>query len=446
LGTEIWLTAIRPRPSRFDCRLRLRIVESRAHAPMNNHRLSKAVSFIALAWLLQTSTAAADWNQWRGPNRDGIVTDFGIPSTWTAQSLARQWSIPVGEGHSSPIVVGDRFYMFAREGENEIMRCLSLADGKVVWQDTYAAPYEMNPAARGHGKGPKSTPAAAGGRVFSLGIDGHVSAYDAAKGTVLWRKHFAKEYKSTSPVFGASASPIVDGSNVIVHVGGDESGALTAFDVATGKVNWKWDGDGPAYTSPVIATLGGVRQLITQTQKHCVAVSPADGKLLWKIPFTTPYDQNSVTPIVVGDLVIFGGVQKPMFAVKVAGTDAKQVWETNETTVYMSTPVASGTTLYGMSTKQRGSLFAMNALTGEVIWKGEGRLGENASITDVGPVLLVVTDGGSLIVQQKADGGLKEVMRYKVADSPVWASPALTRDEILIKDKTAVTLFKVGSG
>lgn len=413
---------------------------------MKHTPFSRILSATVFALLIPGAGGAADWNQWRGPNRDGIVTGFQVPSTWTAGSLARRWSVTVGEGHSSPIVVGERVYMFAREGDEEIMRCLSLADGKAIWRDAYAAPYELNRAARGHGKGPKSTPVVAAGRLFSLGIDGHLSAYDAAKGTVLWRKHFAKEYKSTSPVFGTSTSPIVDGNNVIVHVGGDDSGALTAFDAASGNVTWKWDGDGPAYTSPVIATLGGVRQLITQTQNHCLAVSPADGRLLWKIPFTTPHDQNTITPIVVGGLVIFGGIQKPMFAVKVTGTDAEQVWETNETTVYMSTPVANGTTLYGMSTKQRGSLFAMNALTGEVLWKGEGRLGENASITDVGSTLLVVTDGGELIVQQKSDGGLKELMRYKVADSPVWASPAISGNQILIKDKTGLTLFKVGGG
>jgi outer membrane protein assembly factor BamB len=413
---------------------------------MKNDPMMKLIPMMVFALLAHSPAGATDWNQWRGPNRDGIVTDFKPPATWTNDSLAKKWTVTVGEGHSSPVVAGDRVYVFAREGENEILHCLSLADGKVIWRESYAAPYEMNSAARSHGKGPKSTPVVAGGRVFTHGINGHVSAYDAAKGTVLWRKNFAGEFKATSPVFGASASPIVDGNNVIVHVGGDDSGALTAFDAATGKMNWKWDGDGPAYTSPIIVTLGGVRQLITQSQKHCLAVSPVNGKLIWKIPFTTPYDQNSVTPIVAGDLVIFGGVQKPMFAVKVTGTDAKQVWETNETTVYMSTPVVNGTTVFGMSTKQRGSLFAMNATTGEVLWKGEGRLGENVSITDIGSALLVVTDGGNLIVQQKSDGALKELIRYKVADSPVWAAPAVAGDQILIKDKTTLALFKVGGG
>ncbi len=402
---------------------------------------------LALASLLPALTAAAaDWNQWRGPNRDGIVTGFKAPATWTTSSLAKRWTVAVGEGHASPVVVGDRVYVFAREGENEIMRCLAAADGKVVWQQSYPVPYDMNPAARGHGKGPKATPTVAGGRVFTLGINGHVSAYDAKAGAVLWRKDFAGDFKSTAPVFGAALSPLVDGNNVIVHVGGDASGALTAFDVATGKVNWKWDGDGPAYTSPIIATLGGVRQLITQTQKHCIAVSPADGKLLWKIPFTTPYDQNSVTPVIAGDLVIFGGVQKPTFAVKVSGKDAAQVWETREITMYMSSPVLHGTTLYGMSDKQTGSLFAMNATTGAVLWRGEGRLGENASLTDIGPALLVVTVKGDLTVQQKTGEALKEVIKYKVADTPVWAAPAVADDQIFIKDKTNLTLFKVVRG
>src|SRR5687768_1637077 len=212
---------------------------------------------VIIGSLLPGVAAAADWNQWRGPNRDGIVTGFKPPATWSANSLAKKWSVVVGEGHSSPVVVGDRVYIFAREDDKEVMRCLSSVDGKVVWQESYAAPYEMNPAARNHGKGPKSTPAVVNGSVFALGINGHVSAYDASTGAVRWRKDFARDFKSTAPVFGASASPIVDGGNMIVHIGGDDSGALTAFDTATGKVNWQWDGDGPGYSSPIIATLGG---------------------------------------------------------------------------------------------------------------------------------------------------------------------------------------------
>jgi outer membrane protein assembly factor BamB len=411
-------------------------------------KIESASRFLCLtiASLLPGLATGSDWNQWRGPNRDGIASEFKAPATWTTNGVSKQWTVSVGEGHSSPVVVGDRVFVFAREDEKEVMRCLSLNDGKVIWQEAYAAPYEMNPAARNHGKGPKSTPAVVKGGVFALGINGHFSAYDASTGAVRWRKDFSRDFKSTAPVFGASASPLVDGDNVIVHVGGDDNGALTAFDAATGKVKWKWDGDGPAYASPVIATLGGVRQIITQSQKHCVGVSPEDGKLLWKHPFATPFDQNSVTPVVAGDLVIFGGVQKPTFALKVTGTEASPAWETREITMYMSTPVLNGTLLYGMSDKQRGSLFVMNVSTGEVLWRSEGRLGANASLTDIGSALLVLPESGELLVQQKSGSALKEIARYQVSDSPVWAAPAVVGNKLLIKDKTTLMLYTIGHG
>ncbi len=404
-------------------------------------------STAAALWLTTAMLHAADWNQWRGPHRDGIATGFKAPATWTAGSLAKQWSVAVGEGHASPVVVGDRVYVFTRENDKEVTRCLALADGKVVWQEAYAAPYEMNPAARNHGKGPKATPAVVDGRIFSHGIDGQVSALDAKTGAVLWRKDFKGEFKERSPTFGASASPLVDGNNVIVHVGGAGSGALTAFDVATGKVNWKWDGDGPAYTSPIIATIGGIRQLITQSQQYCLAVSPDSGRLLWKIPFTTPYEQNIVTPVVAGDLVIFAGIQKATFAVKPgASGEPAAAWDCREITMYMSSPVLAGTTLYGMSDKQRGCLFALKAGSGEVTWKSEGRIGDNASLTDIGPALLVVTTGGDLLVEEKTATGLKELAKIRVSDSFVWASPALAADYILIKDKTNLIAYKVAGG
>lgn len=407
--------------------------------------------FLCLLWsatalFASTLAAAPNWNQWRGPQRDGRALDFKAPATWKTDSLAKKWSVAVGEGHAAPAIVGDRVYVFARDNDRETMRALALADGRTLWQESYAAPYEMNSAATGHGKGPKSSPVVADGRVFALGIAGHFSAYDAEKGTVLWRKDFVRDFKTTTPDFGASASPIVDGNNVIIHVGGDGSGALTAFDVATGVVRWKWDGDGPGYASPVIATIGGVRQVITQSQKHCVAVAAADGKLLWKISFTTPYEQNAITPVVAGDLVIFAGVQKPVFAVRVSAGGANHVWETNEVVLYMSTPVLRGSTLYGLSTRQSGSLFALNAASGAVLWKGGARLGENASLTDIGSALLVLSTTGELLVYGPDGAGLKELAKYKVAETPVWAALAVAADNVLVKDLGHLTLFKVASG
>ena len=400
---------------------------------------------MSLVLMLPLGAASADWNQWRGPNRDGIASGFQAPSTWTNASLTKVWTVTVGEGHSSPIVTGDRVFVFAREDGKEVMRCLALNDGAVVWQDAYDVPYSMNLAARGHGKGPKATPVAAGGSVYALGIDGHVSAYEAERGAVRWRANFSAEFKATSPSFGAAASPLVEGSNLIVPVGGKHGGGLMALDTATGQVRWKWTGDGPAYASPVVATLGGVRQIVTQMQKHCVAVSPEDGRELWRLPFKTTFEQNSVTPVVAGELIIFGGVYKPTFAVKVTAAGPEIVWENKTFVLYMSTPVVSGTTLYGMATRQRGSLFALDVNTGQELWQGSGRVGENASLSDIGPALLVLSTTGELTVHEKAERGLKNVASYKISDTPVWASPALAGGRVLVKDKINLMLYRVGN-
>src|SRR5687768_4161548 len=234
-----------------------------------------------------------------------------MPASWPA-ALTKRWEIAVGAGHSSPVVSGDRVILHARQGEKEITRAVALSTGKELWRDEYAAPYAVNSAARAHGAGPKSTPAVAAGRVFTFGIGGILSALDLKTGKLLWRT----PPPALLPDFGTAMSPIVDGPLVIAHMGGVNSGALTAFDAATGKTRWQWKGDGPAYASPVIATIGGTRHVITQTQKSIVSVDAASGALLWQTPFTTPYEQNSVTPVVSGDLVVYSGLDHGVTAVR----------------------------------------------------------------------------------------------------------------------------------
>ena len=188
----------------------------------------RKTAVVAALVLLASAASAADWPQWRGPARDGRAS-LAPRATWP-EALTPAWTITVGEGHASPVVVGDRVYVFSREGEEEVVQALDLATGKRVWRASYPAPYTMNSAATGHGKGPKSTPTVAGGRVFTFGISGILSAFDAATGRLAWRKDTGTEFGQGSPLYGVALSPVVDGSNVIVHVGGPGKGALTAFD------------------------------------------------------------------------------------------------------------------------------------------------------------------------------------------------------------------------
>ena len=392
------------------------------------------------------SVQAADWNQWRGQKRDGHVEGLAAPAKWPSK-LAQKWRKEVGIGHASPLIVGEKVFVFSREGENEVIRCLALANGQQVWENHYPAPYEMNPAAQGHGKGPKSTPVYADGRVYTLGISGVLSCLDASSGKVQWRLAFDKQYPKTSPLFGAAMSPIVDNGLLIAHVGGNDKGAMTAFDAKTGRVRWRWTGDGPGYSSPILLTISGVRQLVTQTQQFCVGIAVESGKLLWSVPFTTPYSQNSVTPVAAGDLIVFGGTQQPTFALRVqkngAGWKAERVWETREATLYMSTPVASRQRLVGMSERRSGQLFVLDAQTGKMLWTGEGRFGDNAAVLDAGSVLLALATDGALSVYKQNGTALTRLARYQLSDSPTWASPGLSGNRLLIKDQTSLTLWEI---
>lgn len=378
-----------------------------------------------------------DWPQWRGVRRDGVIEGFAEPKAWP-ESLQQKWRVNVGIGYSSPLLMKDKVYILTRQGEQEVVSCLDFESGKLIWRDGYDAPYTVNPVAARHGKGPKSTPVYDSGRLYTLGISGILSCYDAEKGKVLWRREFASEYRSTSPLYGAAMSPVVERSLLIAHVGGNDSGGLTGFDALTGKTKWVWNGDGPAYASPIVVDIGGSRQIVTQSQKYIVGISPADGTLLWSIPYTTPYVQNIVTPVLYKQTLIFSGLQNSVIAVRLQNNGgswkSEKVWENTDVSFYMSTPVLNGDILFGMSNKRRGQFVALDAQTGKMLWGAEGRAGDSAAVLTAGEKVFFLTNDATLIVARAAATGLEEVRRYTVAPSPTWAHPVLAGKCILIKD------------
>jgi len=397
----------------------------------------------AVGWATLVATLpAADWPQWRGPNRDGSGAVFTEPAQWP-EKLTERWKVAVGGGHSSPVLVGNRIFVHSRQQNDEVIAAIDAATGKVVWQDRYPAPYRTNPAAASHGPGPKSTPVVAGGRVIALGISGILSALDATSGKVLWRK----PAPATPPQYGTAMSPAVDAGLVIAHVGGQDSGALTAFDAATGTEKWKWTGDGPGYASPVIGTFGGTKQIITQSQERLVSVSAASGQLLWEIPLETPYQQNSVTPLVHKDMVIYSGLEHPVVAVRPVNKAGKwtteKVWENAEAGMYMSSPVIAGTTLFGMSNRSRGHFYAIDLANGKTLWATRGREAENAAIVNAGKLLFILKADAELVIARPNPASFDVIRRYTVANSPTWAHPVIDGNRIFVKDADSLILWTV---
>ena len=405
-------------------------------------RLLPLLLFLALA-ISESVGAFQDWPQWRGPARSGVVEGFKPPATWPDRPK-QIWKVQAGAGHSSPVVVGGRVYLFSRMGEQESMSARDVASGKEVWRQAYDAPYQMNSAATTHGKGPKSTPVHDRGRLYTFGISGILTAWQAQDGHVVWRRDFRKEFPSTVPDFGVAMSPIVVSNLVVVHAGGSGNGAVMALDPSSGITKWTWKGDGPAYASPIVATFAGTPQIVTQTQRHLVSLA-LDGKLRWQLPFETEYAQNSITPIAAGDLLIYGGVSKPTTAIKPALVAGKwqipQVWQNPDVPTYMSTPVESGGYLFGLTHRNRGQFFCLDLKTGKTMWTTKGREGENAALMTAAGLVLAMTTEGELQILRNDPKAPDVVKRYTLAESPVWAHPAFVNGGIIVKDADSLAFW-----
>jgi outer membrane protein assembly factor BamB len=378
---------------------------------------------------------AADWTEWRGPHRDGVLVDE--PKAWP-EKLNLKWKIEVGEGYSSPILVGDSIYEFTRLNDQETLFAIDPSNGNIRWKQQYPAPYKVNSAAAGHGPGPKSTPLYANGKLYTFGLSGILSCWDAKTGKLEWRKDSSQQFKAGAPVFGAAMSPIADRGVLIAHIGGDHSGALTAFDASTGNVKWSWTEDGPAYASPIIVELAGARQVVTQSQVHIIGVDEATGKTLWKIPFTTSYEQNIVTPVLYKDTLIFSGLDKGVFAVRLVRNGGeiapKTIWENKDASMYMNSPVVLGDVLFGFSHLKKGQLFAIDAATGKTLWMGPPRAGDNAAVLAGKSTLVVLNNEGQLSIVRADAKAFEVIHQYTVADSPTWAHPLVLSDGVIIKD------------
>jgi outer membrane protein assembly factor BamB len=378
--------------------------------------------------LISSAVSAQDWPQWRGPNRDNKVVGFVAPATWPA-TLTQKWKTEVGAGEASPLLVGDKLYVFGRLGGDEVTQCLDAATGKAVWQDKYAA-VAVSGAPSPH-PGPRSTPAVAEGKICTFGVGGVLSCLDTTSGKVVWRKD-----TMAWPRFYTSSSPIINAGKCIAYLGSQGNGALTAFDLNTGAEKWKWTGEGPSYGSPVLMTVDGVTQLVTLAERSLVGISVADGKLLWQTPLAAGR-YNTSTPIVDGAMVICAG---QAFKIEKQGDafSAKDLWKGQAPHQY-NTPVLKDGMLYGLT--GRSNFYCANAQTGEVIWTDMTQRGECGAVFDAGTVLLALTSNGELVAFKPGTKEYAELAKIKVAETPTWAYPVIAGKRVFVKDRDSVTLW-----
>jgi outer membrane protein assembly factor BamB len=414
-----------------------------------------AINLIALTILsagntLQSSFGAdITWPGWLGgPERDGWVDGFQPPTRWPEQ-LELSWQVEVGTGYASPLVSDGRVYQHARQGEDEVVWCLDLKTGAVKWRKSYATLFKMGGGAERHGKGPKSSPALAKGRLFTLSITGVLSAWDMDSGELLWRCNYGSRFEKSHPRWGASTSPLIDANRVVVHFGTDGQGALVAVDAVSGEEVWSSGKDGPSYSSPILIELQGSRQIVEWNERALIGVDSASGRLLWEYPYPQDYtDQNMPTPVFYQGLVLLGGENRGILGLEprlVGGTwTVQQRWHQEKVALDMSSAVINDDLLYGFSHYDRGRLFCLDPKTGEVLWQGPGRTGENvAFLATHGHIVALINNGQLQILSANGDH-FERVATYGVAENSTystWAPPVLQDGGILVKDKQMLTLW-----
>jgi outer membrane protein assembly factor BamB len=409
---------------------------------MKKANILRTVTLSCVILIAANCVLAQDWPQWRGLNRDGKVSGFKAPQEWPKE-LKLKWKTTVGTGDATPALVGDKLYVFTRQGDDEVTTCLETASGEELWMDKYAAQAVTGAAAR-H-PGPRSSPAVSNGKVVTLGVGGVLSCLDAASGKVVWRKD---PFPKVVPRFFTSMSPIIVDGMAIGHLGGQGNGAIIAYDLNTGDEKWRWAGEGPEYASPALLTVAGTKQLVTLAEKNIVSINVADGRLLWQLPFAPARRAyNAATPIIDGQTVIYTGAGRGTKAVKVEkqgdGFVANELWSNPEPAPQFNTPVLTDGLLFGLSNS--GNLYCINAQTGQTTWTNDTQRsrGGFGAIVSAGSCLMALPDNSELIVYKPDGKEYSELAVIKVSETPIYAHPVIAGNRIFIKDQDTVTMFMI---
>lgn len=387
--------------------------------------------------------AAADWPQFRGPNRDGASPETGLLTAWPKKGPALLWDRKVGDGFSGPVIQGDKLILLHRLGDKETVDCLDPATGKQVWRFDYPTTYQDD---FGKGDGPRSTPLIAGQRVYTLGADGHLHCLDLTTGKKVWDRSLNSDYHVKKGFFGVATSPILEGNLLLVNVGGDKAG-IVALDKDTGKEVWKATSQPASYSSPLAATLAGQRSVFFFTRTGLVALEPTKGTVRFEKRWRSRLDAsvNAAAPVLVGDqLFLSAEYGTGSILLRVKPDRAEEIWQSKDAlSNHYNTSIALGGYLYGIHGRQEAGakLRAIDLKTGKVQWTREGF--GCASLILADNQLLALTEAGDLVLIDPSSKEYREKARATLLTRPCRAEIALSGSRVFARDGNRLGCWKV---
>ena len=381
---------------------------------------------------------AAAWTDFRGPHRDGRYTGPAIRTDWPAGGLDPLWSQPIGGGYASFAVAGGRAFTIEQRRDLEVVAAYDVDSGVERWTHDWPAHFRE---AMG-GPGPRATPTWHDGRVYALGATGRLVCLDAGTGEVVWARNILDDAAASNLIWAMSGAPLVVDDLVIVQPGGRDGWSVAAYHRLTGEVVWHGLDDVQSYTSPMLVTLGGVRQVVVVTAARAAGLRPGDGALLWEYPWTVPTVPNIAQPLVVGDARLFLSASYGKGAALVELTrdgdrfTAETVWETHRMRNRFSSSVLVDGYVYGLD---NAILACLDAATGELMWKG-GRYGSGQMLA-AGDHLVVLTERGDLVLVRATPARHEEVARFRALDGKTWNVPALAGGRLLVRNARQMAAF-----
>jgi outer membrane protein assembly factor BamB len=389
---------------------------------------------------------SGDWPQWRGPDRTGHVpADAAVPTELPAEPEVT-WKIEIGEGLASPIVADGTVFYFDNRDDKETLHAIDAQSAEEKWKVEVDNVFRDNQGP----PGPRSTPMVDGDRIYAVSCRGELQCRQVENGDLIWRTSFTNDFSAvfigeTGNIKGASrhgnnGTPLIVGDRLYVCVGGTDGEGIVCFNKHDGTVIWKSQNDRAAYAPPVMATLAGKRQLIGYTVDGLLGLDPEGGRLLWRVPMSSPYGRHVITPIVREDLVVTSSHLAGMLAARVT-TDGKdfsadEAWVNKESAINFSHPVAVGDYLYGIGPNK--NLMCVQISTGKQQWSQQGHFISSAGKAYAGFIvmhgnILMLTDGGLLVLFEAKPDEYREIGRAQVCGFN-WCNPAYANGRFYLRD------------
>jgi outer membrane protein assembly factor BamB len=391
---------------------------------------------------------ALAWPQWRGPNRDGQVGGPAWPDRLSKDSLTQLWRVPLGPSYSGPIVAEDLvFTTETKNKETEIVYALDRKTGKERWRAEWKGAMTVPFFAASNGSWIRSTPAYDGERLYVAGMRDVLVCVDAKTGKEAWRCDFVKELKTPLPDFGFVCSPLVDGDFVYVQAGA----SVAKLDKKSGKIIWRTLEDkggmvGSAFSSPVIATLAGNRQLVVQGREKLAGVALSSGEVLWAEFVPSFRGMNILTPLPIGDCIFTSSYQNKAWLYKISAAKDRyavsEAWS-SKTQGYMSSPVLIDGHVYLHLQNQRFT--CIDQKTGEPTWTSSP-FGKYSSMVAQGDRILALDQRGTLLLIKANPKEFELIDSLQVSEQETWAHLAVSDNELFIRELNALAIYRWQKG